>query len=394
MSEISSHSSARIIAIRAHRQNWSRKEHSARVGEDNYVRWMDDQNFGVSSKSDGLRVLSEVGKSLAKLHLSPNAKKSRILSLSEARRHFHLDLNQMLDSAELAAKTVTTTRHRVVLARSLRQIWARAQQHDGIGEFEKVLRRLYRLAGIAKVRFLRRRALVDILTNPGLAERICDYIRSSGTALEYLKFSSTVMAHPEQVYPDVDLALTEGLLRIEGDEFISREIRAKAASLLAGKNISSRSYLSRVLAPLLLLRFSDRRSLPLLRRGFDEDKLAPPLPLLRASAIVYASYGVSEFRAVRGSASRLMRNELATVVKLIERIRKYDDVPIRYKARLKPRYDSVSGTKYVDLRALLTVRLLRLASSARVARWISTWKSDILAQSISPFDKRLVRKLL
>jgi hypothetical protein len=55
-------------------------------------------------------------------------------------------------------------------------------------------------------------------------------------------------------------------------------------------------------------------------------------------------------------------------------------------------YDSVSGTKYVDLRALLTVRLLRLASSARVARWISTWKAGILAQSISPFDKRLVRK--
>lgn len=71
-----------------------------------------------------------------------------------------------------------------------------------IGEFEKVLRRLYRLAGIARVRFLRRRALVDILTNPGLAERICDYIRSSGTALEYLNFSSAVMAHPEQVYPD------------------------------------------------------------------------------------------------------------------------------------------------------------------------------------------------
>jgi len=223
----------------------------------------------------------------------------------------------------------------------------------------------------------------------GLAERVCDYIRSSGTALEYLNFSSTVMAHPEQVYPDVDLALTEGLLRIEGDKFISREIRVKAASLLAGKNISSRSHLSRVLAPLLLLRFSDRRSLPRLRRSFDDEKLAPPLPLPRASAIVHVSYGVSEFRAVRGSASRLMRNELATVVKLIERIRKYDDVPVRYKARLKPRYDSVSGTKCVDLRALLTVRLLRLASSARVARWISTWKASILAQSISPFDKGL-----
>ena len=48
----------------------------ALVGEDNYVRWMDDQNFGVSSTAEGLRVLSEVGKSLASLHLSANAKKT------------------------------------------------------------------------------------------------------------------------------------------------------------------------------------------------------------------------------------------------------------------------------------------------------------------------------
>jgi hypothetical protein len=156
-----------------------------------------------------------------------------------------------------------------------------------------VLRRLYRLAGIARVRFLRRRALVDILTNPGLAERICDYIRSSGTALEYLNFSSTVMAHPEQVYPDVDLALTEGLLLIEGDKFISRGIRAKAASLLAGKNISSGSHLSRVLAPLLLLRFSDRRSLPLFTTQFRRRKTGTtPAPTASISNCVCELWGI------------------------------------------------------------------------------------------------------
>jgi hypothetical protein len=36
----------------------------ALVGVENYVRWMDDQNFGVPSKAGGLRVLSEVGNSL------------------------------------------------------------------------------------------------------------------------------------------------------------------------------------------------------------------------------------------------------------------------------------------------------------------------------------------
>ena len=105
------------------------------------------KNLGVASKAAGLKVLSEVGKSLARLHLSPNSKKSRILTLSEARRHFHLDLNEMLDKAEDAAKKAKTRKQRVRLSKMVRQIWARAQPHDDKGEFDKVLRRLYKLAG-------------------------------------------------------------------------------------------------------------------------------------------------------------------------------------------------------------------------------------------------------
>ena len=49
----------------------------AAAGEDAYVRWMDDQTFGAMSKADGLRILSAVGRSLARLHLTPNAGKSK-----------------------------------------------------------------------------------------------------------------------------------------------------------------------------------------------------------------------------------------------------------------------------------------------------------------------------
>ncbi len=364
------------------------------VSEDNYVRWMDDQNFGVVSRAQGLRVLSEVGKSLAKLHLSPNTKKSKILSLSEARRHFHLDLNHMLDAAEVTAAAIKTQRDRRSLTLQLRRVWAKAQKHDGIGEFEKVLRRLYRLAGVARARFLRRRATADILSNPGLADRIADYMRASGSAAEYLLFSDTVKEHPEQIYPDLDLALTEGLLRIEGDRFIGRQVRATATRLLSGNQVPSQAQMSRMVSPLLLMRFGDRRSLPLLERCFRDEKSSSPIPLLRAAAIVFASYGEREFSQVRKSAARWMRNDLSTVVKLIERIRKYDDVPNRYKSRLRPRFDPVAGIKYVDSRALLTVRLLRLAKAARVSKWVSDWKANTLADSVSAFDKALVRRLI
>jgi hypothetical protein len=142
------------------------------------------------------------------------------------------------------------------------------------------------------------------------------------------------------------------------------------------------------------LRFGDGRSLPLLRRCFDNKGASFSPPLLRAATIVYSSYGDKEFGDVRKSASRLMRNHLADVVRLIERIRRFADAPVRYKARLDPRYDPVARTRYVDMRALLTVKLLRLARAPRAARWIIDWRTDLHRVPISPFDRRLVRRLL
>jgi hypothetical protein len=149
-----------------------------------------------------------------------------------------------------------------------------------------------------------------------------------------------------------------------------------------------------MLAPLLLLRFADRRSLPQLKRSFDNDKLPVSAPLLRASAVVYSSYGDAEFKLVRRSASRLMLNHLADVVRLLERIRKYDDVPVRYKARLSLRFDPVAGTRFVDMRSLLMVKLLRSARAPKVLRWVSDWKNDALSKPISDYDRRLISRLL
>jgi hypothetical protein len=343
----------------------------ALVGKDNYTRWMDDQNFGVGSRADGLRTLSEVGKSLARLHLSPNTKKSRILTLAGARRHFHLDLNDMLEKAEAAAKATKTRKQRQALSSQIRKIWLKARPLEGQGEFNKVLKRIYRLAGGAKLRFLRRRARQDMLSDPESAERICAYMRCSGSVREYLAWFRLVMGHPEQIYPDVNVVLGESLLRLEADQVEAASIRLIATSFLTGKRRVPGAGECKALAPLLILRFGDKRSLPLLRRSFADQKSVPVAQLLRAAAIVFSSYGGTEFGVVRRAASRLLRNHLADVVRLVERIRGYTDVPVRYGVRLKLRYDAVAGASFVDMRALLTVRLLHLSTAPRVAKWVA-----------------------
>lgn len=70
------------------------------VGENAYVRWMDDQNIGTISRAEGLRILGEVCDSLRRLHLTPNSGKSEILSLHKAKKHFHFVANAAIDEIE------------------------------------------------------------------------------------------------------------------------------------------------------------------------------------------------------------------------------------------------------------------------------------------------------
>lgn len=366
------------------------------VGEEGYVRWMDDQNVGVNSRAEGLQLLAEIGMSLGRLHLTPNTKKSRVLTLAEARRHFHLDLNRMLDDAEETARdtAITTGKRRALLRRTTRQIWARAQPFGDQGEFGKVLKRLYRLAGIARARFLRRRARADVLSDPKLADRISDYMRVSGTPLEFVSFVESVMSSPEQVYSNVSVALAEGLLRTEAEGYEARRIRVLGTTLLTARLDVPGSVECQSIAPLVLLRFGDRRSFPMLLRMLADETGRWPSPVIRSLGLVVSSFGAKEFQQMRRVASRLLRNYLADVVLLIERIQQYDEVPARFHNRLKPRFDSVQNQTYVDMRSLLTVRLLDLNGKPKVQSWINDWKAAVLTENLSSCDQRLINRLL
>jgi len=363
------------------------------VGERNYVRWMDDQNMGVSSRAEGLRVLSDVGRSLSRLHLSPNAQKSKVLSLSEARRHFHLDLNKLLDGADDISKQVASGGSpRSALRKKVSGIWAKAKVHEGHGEFPKVLKRLYRVAGLAGIRQLRRRAPHDVLLDPSLADRICDYMRCTGTVEEYLSFAILLMNNPEQIYPDVSVAVVESLLRLEPSRKGAARLRQIGIKLLKRELPIAGAADCAVVAPLLLLRFGDRRSLPILKRILDDpDRVTAP-SVVRSCAIVYASFGRDCFSAIRKSASRLLRNHLSQTVRFLEEIRRYQTVPDRYKARLYVAKDSVAGRKYVDMRVMLMTRLLLLSSSRNVRDWVAEWSRKAVAERISAFDQGLLRR--
>jgi hypothetical protein len=211
---------------------------------------------------------------------------------------------------------------------------------------------------------------------------------------DYLRFVRRVWRHPEQVYPDVNIALVESLLRLEPNTNQRKHVRDLALQLLKIDKSLLGHYECAAVAPLLLLRFGDRRSLPTLRTCFEYkiDRLPPAV--IRAAAVVYLSYGPSEFRAVRKLSARLSRNNLSEVIRLIERILDYKEVPGSYKARLAFRRDSLTGKDYFDTRSLLAARLLALNRDRNVNRWLTSKKQELLKSRISSFEKQVIRKLL
>jgi len=359
----------------------------AAAGDESYVRWMDDQNFGVGSRADGLRCLARVNESLGRLHLTANAKKSQVLTITEARRHFHFDHNEKLDQAEALLREKPLAGRK--LARQVNAIYRQCMKHEGTGHWDKVLKRLYRIAAIAGVRGLRRRAMRDVLRYPTMASRVGEYMRATGTVAEHLGFVRAVWSHAEQVYPDVNAMMCESLLRIEATPGQSREVAALASRILRGEETFAGVERCGRIAPLLILRFGDRRRLPGLQTVFRNGAR----PDARSAAVIYAGFGIDKLKGVERAAAAVLHNPLAELVLMCRAIKEYTEVPERWGLRCKPAFDPATRDPYIDTRGLAAIRLLGLNSHGSVRAWLSNKRRELRKVELSDFDKRMLNRL-
>jgi hypothetical protein len=361
------------------------------VGEDSYVRWMDDQNIGVATRADGLRVLGTICDSLRRLHLTPNAGKSKILSLSEAKRHFHFTANALLDKIEDLPHGKRS--ERLVLRKAVNATWKNALRFEGEGEWQKVLKRFYRHAARAGAKSLVRRAKRDLKQFPSLVDRVSDYLRYVLPTDEVVDFVEDLIVDPEQVYPDVNFQLIEGLLKLPPNARTSHRICAMGLEILNNSRVFPGSNECKALAPLLVLRYGDRRNLRGLFTRLKRDAESLPADVTRSLCAVVGGSETAGFNVVRDTAAKLLRNHLSEFVKLVARIKQFSTVPGRFKARVALSRDSITGAEFVDMRAILAARILGLCPHVDVVVWLADTRKNHLKADITPFDRRLIARL-
>jgi hypothetical protein len=361
------------------------------VGEDAYVRWMDDQNIGVRSRAEGFRVLNSVGDSLRRLHLTANAGKSAILSLVEAKKHFHFETNRCLDTID--TMLYATHQDRKALCQAITTAWAAAQVLEDVGEWQKVLKRFYRYAARARSKLFVHRARGDVKVFPDLIDRVCDYIRYVSSPSDAVSFVESLLGDPEQVYPDVNYQLLESLLKIEPPSDVAKRLRELAQKILNEEINFPGLKECKVLAPLLLLRYGDKRNMRGMAGKLTREAEHLPSDVTRSLCAVVSSCGTQGFAVVERTASRLLRNHLSEFVKLVTRIREIKVVPGRFKNRIKASRDSITGAKFIDMRSILAARILGLGGHKLVHDWLLAIKTGLLSDNLSTFDRTLIHRL-
>jgi len=89
----------------------------------------------------------------------------------------------------------------------------------------------------------------------------------------------------------------------------------------------------------------------------------------------------------------MLRNHLSEMVKMLDAVEEYDEVPNRFLQRIDTKYDPVSGHVFIDMRSLITARLLGVNRRPNVKVWLAERRKHLLSKPLSPFERKLINHL-
>jgi hypothetical protein len=207
----------------------------AKVGEDNYVRWMDDQNVGVDSHPLARRVVNLLTRSLAEQRLTLNAGKTKFLTPPQVAAHFQLEANQLLtdwhDAFQRGKKKVTPA----IIAR-FRALWKRIQARPEAreGNWDKILKRVFGMAGELGIPDLEALAPETLVQYPSLAERVFTYYARRNRASQLLILYRNYLHAGENLYEFLEAQFFEAALLLSPSTPVRNALRVLAERFATG----------------------------------------------------------------------------------------------------------------------------------------------------------------
>lgn len=206
------------------------------VGEDNYVRWMDDQNIGARDLPHARQIVNTVTRSLSTQRLTLNDGKTKFLTPQEVVVHFQLDANRELTALE--RRHGNFTRFSKENARAeFETLWLHVSQggHVNVGNWNKVVKRVYGIATRLDSPVLEDRALSDLVEFPFLAARVFQYLAKRNRGAQLLDLFNEYCASRGNLYEATEADFFEAVLLLDLTPARARRIRQAARDIARGE---------------------------------------------------------------------------------------------------------------------------------------------------------------
>ena len=343
-----------------------------RVGEDNYVRWMDDQNIGAESMAKARSIVNALTRSLSSQRLTLNAGKTGFLPPEEVTTCFQLDLNKAISDwedqyhAKLPAKKAEA---RV----ALKALWASASKSPvaGKGHWDKILKRLYAMAAKVDSSLLDSRMYDDLVEYPHLDERIFVSLARRNEGRKLADLFDKYRGEGECLFEATEAAFFEACLLLDASPALEGRVRKLARTFARGaaKGQSGRPYGKA--SAVLCLYWLGASATSLAKLFFAEDARGLPPSVARAWLACVAAKNADLLPAVQAKLTGHPSLEVARMTCFLSDLLDGAIDQVGSYKNQRPRWPKKG--KFYDARAWLQLELTSQAGSAKLG---ATAKAD------------------
>jgi hypothetical protein len=174
----------------------------------NFVRWMDDINFGANSFEEACETLGVINDLLKSRGLALNLGKTNIYNTEEVERHFLVKENKFLDSINI--KETNVNKYNEIISK-LSEEFNQRKKLSNLKSWDKVTKRFFTTVGKLKSNILLDDIRELFLKNPSIRSNIIYYLSLLGFSDETSIVVIEILENLN-VYDDVTLSYIVKLL--------------------------------------------------------------------------------------------------------------------------------------------------------------------------------------
>jgi len=367
-------------------------EHDRRVtglvGKDRYVRWMDDQNLAVESLTDARIVVRKLTSSLSEQRLVLNTGKTRFLDAPGVNNFFHLDSNDHLDEIDKKLKKGASDS---ITRAELSTAWSSSLVLENHGNWSKILKRFYGMAGRLNEPFLKTRALSDLIAFPLLAPRIFEYYAALQDFSGLLELFSELVESKESLYESAEAAFFEGILLCNIPNDLRSKFREFTYQWLTNQNLGTGRPYSRGSAALCLYWLGDKRSVSAIEKVLLNEAHNYPATTSRALVAAYTALAPEKIDVALKICARLANKELASFAQFVDVIMESENI-VCSLPRVSCRRPYSSQISIFEARTWLRLEILTLAKSQGIRNWLKSQKATIEKNTLGDCEKRVFKR--